>query len=111
MADDIKSEMVLEGDLLHVQGLVDGEDASVIDRLMTDAERWMYSDKAAYFDEKFCMERRRYKNLYVYKDEYQYPVRAMVNHINPDMRDFVNQQRKQGTFLGFVNYVASNNGL
>lgn len=65
----------------------------------------------AYFDEKFCMERRRYKNLYVYKDEYQYPVRAMVNHINPDMRDFVNQQRKQGTFLGFVNYVASNNGF
>lgn len=63
------------------------------------------------FDEKVCAACRKYPNLYVYKEEYQFPVRQIINHINGNMVDFVNQQRKQGAFLGYVNYIASNNGF
>ena len=55
--------------------------------------------------------KRKYSNLYVYKEEYQYVVRKLVNHHACDMYEFVNQQKKQGEKIGFVNYIASNNGF
>lgn len=55
--------------------------------------------------------RRKYKNLYVYKEEYQYAVRQLINHYDCDIREFANQQRKQGERYGYVNFVASNNGF
>lgn len=54
---------------------------------------------------------RRCKNLFLYKDEYMYPARKVLNHLNGNMRDFVDQQRKQGENLGYVNYLACNNGF
>ena len=54
---------------------------------------------------------RRYQNLYVYKEEYQFPARKILNHMNADMREFSDQQRKQGEHLGYVNFIASNNGF
>lgn len=63
------------------------------------------------FEEKACAASRKYPNLYIYKEEYQYPVRQILNHINGNMRDFADQQRKQGAFLGYINYIASNNGF
>ena len=55
--------------------------------------------------------RRKYKNLYVYKEEYQYAVRQLINHYDCDIREFANQQRKQGEQYGYVNFVAYNNGF
>ena len=63
------------------------------------------------FEEKACAASRKYPNLYIYKEEYQYPIRQVLNHINGNMRDFADQQRKQGAFLGYINYIASNNGF
>ncbi len=63
------------------------------------------------FDENSINKKRKYKNLYIYKDEYMYPVRRMLNHQNGNMRDFVDQQRKQGYHWGYVNFIASNNGF
>lgn len=54
---------------------------------------------------------RNYRNLYVYKDEYQYPARKMLNHFGYDLDEFIDQQRKQGSVLGFVNYISDNNGF
>jgi len=54
---------------------------------------------------------RKYKNLFVYKDEYQYPARQLLNHYPCDIREFVNQQKKQGDAFGYVNYIATNNGF
>lgn len=54
---------------------------------------------------------RNYRNLYVYKDEYQYPARKMLNHFGCDLDEFIDQQRKQGSVLGFVNYISDNNGF
>lgn len=54
---------------------------------------------------------RKYKNLYVYKEEYQYAVRQLINHYDCDIREFANQQRKQGEHYGYVNFVAGNNGF
>jgi glycogen operon protein len=62
-------------------------------------------------NESVCSAGRKYKNLYVYKEEYMYPARRVLNHLNGNMRDFADQQRKQGAFLGYVNYIASNNGF
>lgn len=55
--------------------------------------------------------RRKYKNLYIYKDEYQYAARQLLNHYDCDIREFVNQQKKQGENYGFVNYITNNNGF
>lgn len=56
-------------------------------------------------------EPRNYRNLFVYKDEYQYPARKMLNHFGYDLDEFIDQQRKQGSVLGFVNYISDNNGF
>lgn len=50
-------------------------------------------------------------NLFVYKDEYIYPSRKILNHMNGDLREFLNQQKKQGSSNGFINYIANNNGF
>lgn len=54
---------------------------------------------------------RKYKNLYVDREEYLYPVRKILNHMNGSMRELLYQQRKQDENLGFVNFIASNNGF
>jgi len=54
---------------------------------------------------------RKYKNLYLYKEEYQYSVRQLLNHYDCDIREFLNQQKKQSEKFGYINYVASNNGF
>lgn len=55
--------------------------------------------------------RRKYKNLFIYKEEYQFPARMLLNHYDTDIKEFANQQRKQDTNYGFVNFIASNNGF
>lgn len=52
-----------------------------------------------------------YPHLFVYRDEFLYPVRKMLNQRSGNLNDFVNQMRKQKKYAGFVNYVASNNGF
>lgn len=64
-----------------------------------------------HFPKELEEEERRYPNLYVYKDEYMYPARQLLNHFNGNMREFANQQRKQGKEVGYINYIASNNGF
>lgn len=54
---------------------------------------------------------KKYKNLYVYKEEYQYPARRLLNHFDCNICDFVDQQKKQSDTFGYVNYIASNNGF
>lgn len=63
------------------------------------------------FENIVLKEEKKYKNLYVYKEEYLYPARKILNHINGNMQEFINQQKKQGSILGYVNYVAGNNGF
>lgn len=63
------------------------------------------------YDYSLLNTEKKYKNLYVYKEEYQYPVRKILNHINGDMVEFANQQKKQGVAQGYINFVASNNGF
>lgn len=64
-----------------------------------------------YFDQNIQREDKKYKNLYIYKEEYQYPARKILNHINGDMKDFIDQQRKQQKSFGYVNFISSNNGF
>lgn len=49
--------------------------------------------------------------LFVYNDNYLYPVRKMLNHLGGNMVEFAGQQRKQDVAQGFVNYISSNNGF
>ncbi len=55
--------------------------------------------------------RRKYKNLFIYKEEYQFPARMLLNHYDTDIKEFANQQKKQDINYGYVNFVASNNGF
>ncbi len=63
------------------------------------------------FAPSLAREDKKYKNLFVYREEYQYPARRILNHINGDMKEFTDQQRKQDKALGYVNFIASNNGF
>lgn len=63
------------------------------------------------FDASLLENEKKYKHLFVYKDEYLFPARRILNHINGDMQEFANQQKKQAAEAGFVNYIASNNGF
>lgn len=62
--------------------------------------------------EPMLLERKKeYSHLFIYSEEYLYPVRKMLNHSGGNMSDFVCQQRKQHEVLGFVNYITNNNGF
>ncbi len=63
------------------------------------------------FDESAVRTGRQYQPLYVYKEEYMYPARKLLNHMNGEVREFLNQQRKQGVNVGYVNFITSNNGF
>ena len=65
------------------------------------------------FAEDFAGARntRSYKNLYIYKTEYQNFARKMLNHYECDVRAFANAQRKFGDTYGHVNYIATHNGF
>lgn len=74
---------------------------------------WLRRTKIFYlgFDAMLLEEKCRYPHLFVYSDEYLYPVRGMLNHMNGDLEAFACQQRKQHRIQGFVNYIADNNGF
>lgn len=52
-----------------------------------------------------------YPHLYIYNDEYLYPLRKLLNHMEGSMYEFANQQKKQGLYHGYVNYAAINNSF
>lgn len=80
---------------------------AIVQDNMLSRTKIFYTD----FQEKACKTGRKYKNLFIYREEYQYPARKLLNHLNGNMRDFVDQQRKQGAYFGYVNFIASNNGF
>jgi len=63
------------------------------------------------FDDEMYHVEKTYPNLYVYNDDYLYPARKLLNHIGGSLEEFANQQKKQSAQIGFVNYIASNNGF
>lgn len=63
------------------------------------------------FEQELLEDRTQYPHLYVYNDEYLYPLRKLLNHMDGSMMEFVGQQRKQQEFCGYVNYTAINNGF
>lgn len=63
------------------------------------------------FDEDLLEQKCAYPHLYLYKDEFMYPMRRLLNHQGGSLNDFANQMRKQKEYAGFVNYLDSLNGL
>lgn len=63
------------------------------------------------FDEQWAERDRACPHCYVYRDEFLYPVRKLLNHHGGSLSEFVDQMRKQSENIGFVNYIASNNGF
>ncbi len=63
------------------------------------------------YEQELIEKPEKYPHLYVYNDDYIYPLRRLLNHIDGNLFEFVNQQRKQGRGCGYVNYAAINNGF
>lgn len=80
---------------------------AIVQDVMLSRTKIFYTD----FEPSVCFAHKKYKHLFVYKEEYQYPARKILNHLNGDMQEFVNQQKKQGPVLGYINFVSSNNGF
>ena len=95
----------------HVDGFhLLGENLPIM-QIAQDA--WLTRTKIFYtgFDAMLTEGPCRYPHLFKYSDEYLYPVRGMLNNMYVRMEDFLCQQRKQHRVLGFVNYIADNNGF
>ena len=58
-----------------------------------------------HFDPILLENAKKYHHLYVYSDEYLYPARKMLNHMEGNLNEFFCQQRKQNSVEGFVNYI------
>lgn len=95
----------------HVDGFHLLGDKLPITAIAQDA--WLRRTKIFYtvFDSMLFETPCSYPHLFVYNDEYLYPVRGMLNHMNGNLEAFACQQRKQHMTLGFVNYIADNNGF
>jgi glycogen operon protein len=97
--------------VFHVDGFhLIGENlpiTAVVQDVLLSRTKIFYTD----FDPSLPKEEKKYKNLFVYKEEYLYPARKILNHINANMREFADQQRKQGKVLGYVNFICDNNGF
>lgn len=95
----------------HVDGFHLLGEKLPITQIAQDA--WLRRTKIFYteYDRILYEEKYRYPHLFVYSDEYLYPVRAMLNHLNGSLEAFACQQRKQHRYYGFVNYIADNNGF
>lgn len=63
------------------------------------------------FPEQWLERDEMHPHLYIYRDEFLYPVRKMLNHHGGSLAEFIDQMRKQRENMGFVNYIASNNGF
>ena len=64
----------------------------------------------SFADDIYHLE-KNYHNCYVYNDQYLYPARKLLNHLGGSLEEFANQQKKQHKNVGFVNYIANNNGF
>lgn len=75
--------------------------------LLLSRTKLYYTDFAPVLLEK----KKSYHRLYIYSDEYLYPARKILNHMEGDLKEFLCQQRKQHEVQGFVNYLANHNGF
>ena len=64
-----------------------------------------------YIPEQLWKEKEHYPHLFVYNDEYLYTGRKLLNHQGGSLFEFANQQKKQNKTVGFVNFMANNNGF
>lgn len=63
------------------------------------------------FDRELYENKKEYPHLYQYNDDYMYPLRKLLNHIDGNLYEFICQQRKQKKNLGYVNYAAISNSF
>ncbi len=63
------------------------------------------------FDEELYKNKQEYPHLFLYNDDYMYPLRKLLNHVDGNLYEFANQQKKQHKTLGYVNYAAINNSF
>ncbi len=52
-----------------------------------------------------------YPRAFLYADEFLYPCRKLASGVNSSMWDLADQMKKQNARLGYVNYIADNNGF
>lgn len=63
------------------------------------------------FEPHLLEQKRNYPHIFLYNDEYLYPARKLLSHIDGNLEEFLCQQRKQHDVQGFVNYITNNNGF
>ncbi|MBO5373635.1 MAG: glycogen operon protein GlgX, partial [Lachnospiraceae bacterium] len=115
--DSIRQEQIL--DILrywvneyHVDGFhLQGENIP-IEMLVRDP--YLGRTKLFYrgFAENFVPEEEeKYPRVFVDTDEFLYPTRKLLNGINGNIWEPADQLKKQNDRIGYVNYIADNNGF
>lgn len=82
-----------------------------IERIVTDP----YLAETRFFYDSFPMEyllgETGKKRLFVYNDQFLYPLRRLQNHFDGNVAEFSGVFKRQESTYGYVNYPASNNGF
>lgn len=63
------------------------------------------------FDAELLELKKENQHLFIYNDEFLYPIRKIMNHMGGNLTEFVNQMKKQHPSVDYVNYIANNNGF
>lgn len=56
-------------------------------------------------------EEEVYPRIFLDTDEFMYPCRKLVSSINGNVWELADQMKKQNKCLGYINYIADNNGF
>lgn len=64
------------------------------------------------FDENVIAEaEENYPRVFVDTDEFLYPARKLLNGLNGNIWELADQMKKQNERIGYINYLADNNGF
>lgn len=116
-AGNIRQEQILDVlhywvDEYHVDGFHLQGDNLPVEMLVKDP--YLGRTKLFYtgFDEKHLVKgEENFPRVFVDTDEFLYPVRKLVNGLHGNVWELANQMKKQNDRIGYVNYLADNNGF
>lgn len=64
-----------------------------------------------HFPESLLSKGDSEKHLFIYDDEFEFPLRRLQNHMDGNVSEFADFMKRQGNSFGFVNYAANNTGF
>lgn len=110
-SDFIRDVLMFWMEEYHIDGFHLLGAALPVERIVSNP---YFADTKIFYDcftQELLLSEDDEKHLFVYNDDFFYPLRRLQHHMDGSISDFADQLRRQGEHFGFVNYAASNTGF